>query len=70
VIHRGIEIASGLAFMNYGFHLNIIDGIYWAGVSMLLVGVSLLGHAAYVSHNRIINRRFRTLYEAVLGSAQ
>jgi hypothetical protein len=43
--------------------------LYWAGFSMLMLGIIALGHAGYMLVKRSFNRRLSYLIDAVLESS-
>jgi hypothetical protein len=66
-----VEVIVGIAFVGQAIRMFILSaaepGLSWTGYAMLLVGLTPIAHAAYLSFNRFLGRRMRLLYEAVLA---
>lgn len=66
------EIIGGTAFVAASIRLTIVavseDRLFWAGYSILLIGIILIVHAGYLMVKRSFNHRLSSLYQAVLES--
>jgi len=60
------EAVAAAACFIMAIRFTTEDKLLWAGALMLLVGFAPIVHAMLLAFNRVMNRRMRLLYEAVL----
>jgi len=68
------EVIGGTAFIAFSIRLTIQaaseNRLFWVAYSVLFIGILLIGHSGYLVIKRSFNRRLRSLYQAVLESAE
>jgi len=64
------EAVAAVACFIMAIRFTIEDKLLWAGALMLLVGFAPIVHAIFLVFNRVMNRRMRLLYEAVLDTTE
>jgi hypothetical protein len=64
------ESVAAVACFIMGIRFAIEDKLLWAGALMLSVGFAPIVHALFLVFNRVMNRRLRLLYEAVLDNTE
>lgn len=64
------EAVAAVACFIMAIRFTIEDKLLWAGALMLLVGFAPIVHAMFLFFNRVMNRRMRFLYKAVLDTAE
>jgi hypothetical protein len=62
------EIIAAAVFFVLSMRLVADERLFWYALLVFLVGFVPLGHAAYLSFNRFMNRRLSLLYKAVLDT--
>jgi hypothetical protein len=66
------EVLGGVAFIGWSIRQTVQavseDRLFWVGYTILLLGILLFAHAAYLMIIRSMNRRFRLLYQAILDA--
>jgi len=64
------EAVAAVACFITGIRFATEDKMLWAGALMLLVGFAPIVHALFLAFNRVMNRRMRLLYQAVLDTSE
>jgi hypothetical protein len=64
------EAVAAVVCFIMGIRFTTEDKLLWAGALMLLVGFAPIVHAIFLVFNRVMNRRMRLLYEAVLDTPE